>query len=50
MLTCLEHVKDSRTPALLLSCATGSSPQQKIEPWFLSSGTMINNMYLSDNI
>lgn len=30
--------------------ATGSLPKQEIEAWFPSSGTKINNMYLSDNI
>lgn len=45
---CLEHVKDIRTS--VLSFVTGSLPKQEIEPWFLSSRTMINNKYLLDNI
>lgn len=48
MFTCLEHVNDTRI--LLLSFATGSLPKEDIKLWFHSSGTMINNMYLSENI
>lgn len=48
--TCLEPVKNIRTAVLLLSFATGTLPKQETEPGFLFSATVINNMYLSDNM
>lgn len=50
VLTCLAPTKNIRTAILSLSFVTGSLPKQEIEPGFLSSGTVINNMYRSDNI